>query len=89
MSRCGWCRCPASRRSSPGTQADRAAVLGEGLPRISLEAASPFGWGDIVGASALHIGIDHYGASAPAEALAELFGLTPEAVADRIAAHLG
>ena len=69
--------------------ADRIAVLGEGLPRISLEAASPFGWGDIVGEAALHIGIDHYGASAPAEALAERFALTPEAVADRIAAHLG
>ena len=70
-------------------EADRIAVLGEGLPRISLEAASPFGWGDIVGEAALHIGIDHYGASAPAEALAERFALTPEAVADRIAAHLG
>jgi transketolase len=70
-------------------EADRAGVLGEGLPRISLEAASPFGWGDIVGEAALRIGIDHYGASAPAEALAEHFALTPEAVADRIAAHLG
>ncbi len=70
-------------------EAYRADVLGEGLPRVSLEAASPFGWGDIVGEKALRIGIDHYGASAPAEALAERFALTPEAVADRIAAHLG
>ncbi len=66
----------------------RGDVLGEGVHRISLEAAATFGWGDIVGETALKIGVDQFGASAPAEALAELFGLTPDAVADRIAAFL-
>ncbi len=69
--------------------AERAEVLGERLPRISLEAAATFGWGDIVGDGALRIGIDHFGASAPAEVLAEQYRLTPEAVADRIAAFVG
>jgi transketolase len=63
----------------------RRKVLGEGIPRVSIEAASTFGWGDIVGSGALRIGIDHFGASAPAEILAEKYGLTPQAVADRIA----
>ena len=63
-------------------------MLGEGVHRISLEAGATFGWGDVVGEAALKIGIDQFGASAPAEALAELFGLTPDAVADRIDAFL-
>jgi len=67
----------------------RAEVLGDGIPRISLEAGATFGWGDVVGDGALRIGIDHFGASAPAEVLAKQYGLTPEAVADRIAAFLG
>ena len=66
----------------------RREVLGDGLPQVSLEAATVFGWADIVGSDALRIGIDHFGASAPWEVLAEQYGFTPPAVAERIAAHL-
>jgi transketolase len=66
----------------------RTEVLGTGIPLISLEAAATFGWGDLVGSDGLTIGIDHFGASAPAEVLAEKYGFTPDAVADRVAAHL-
>ncbi len=66
----------------------RNEVLGT-MPRVSLEAASTFGWGDIVGTDGLSIGIDHFGASAPAEVLAEKYGFTPQAVVDRLAAWLG
>lgn len=67
----------------------RREVLGHGLPRISLEAGTTFGWAEIVGSGGLRIGIDHYGASAPAEVIAEHYGFTPGAVADRIADWLG
>jgi transketolase len=70
-------------------EAYRTGVLGEGLPRISLEAAATFGWERIVGAGGLSIGIDHFGASAPAGDLAEEFGFTPGAVAGRIREWLG
>lgn len=65
----------------------RSEVLGT-APRVSIEAASVFGWDRIVGDDGLSIGIDHFGASAPASTLAEQFGLTPEAVAARVKSHL-
>lgn len=62
----------------------RASVLGGGLPAASIEAASTFGWERIVGLEGLRIGIDHFGASAPADVLAERFGFTATAIADRV-----
>ncbi len=67
----------------------RASVLGDGIPRVSLEAGATLGWERITGADGLNIGIDHFGASAPWEIIAEKVGFTPAAVADRIAAWLG
>lgn len=66
----------------------RMSVLGEGLPRVSIEAGATFGWERIIGSDGLAIGIDRFGASAPAADLASHFGFTPEAVADRINAWL-
>jgi transketolase len=66
----------------------RSAVLGDGLPIASIEAASTFGWERITGGGGLTIGIDGFGLSAPAGAIAEQLGFTPEAVADRVEAWL-
>jgi transketolase len=66
----------------------QATVLGDGMPRASLEAAATFGWERWVGSDGLTIGIDHFGASAPWKRLAEEWGFTPQAVADRLAAWL-
>jgi transketolase len=65
----------------------RAEVLGT-APRVSVEAASVFGWERIVGTDGLSIGIDHFGASAPAEVLAEQFGFTPDAIAGKVKSFL-
>lgn len=65
----------------------RSQVLGE-APRISLEAGATFGWHAIVGGGGLALGLDHFGASAPMETLAEKFGFTAEAVRDAVRAHL-
>ena len=48
--------------------------------RVSVEAGSTFGWERWVGAAGRSIGIDHFGASAPAETLFEKFGFTVESV---------
>ncbi|MBA0802211.1 hypothetical protein Gohar_012529, partial [Gossypium harknessii] len=48
--------------------------------RVSIEAGSTFGWGKIVGSKGKAIGIDWFGASAPAGRIYKEFGLTPEAV---------
>jgi transketolase len=50
--------------------------------RVSLEAASTFGWHRWVGELGETIGIEGFGASAPAGALYKHFGLTPERIAD-------
>ena len=73
-----------------GAQDDdyQGEVLGEGIPRVSVEAAATFGWERIVGVDGLMIGIDHFGASAPWERIAEEWGFTAESVAARISAWL-
>lgn len=48
--------------------------------RVSVEAATPFGWREIVGDAGEIVGIDHFGASADAGTLYEKFGITPAAV---------
>jgi transketolase len=61
------------------------AVLGAGVPVLSVEAATSFGWSRWADDS---VAIDHFGASAPgAQVLAE-FGFTPENVAERARALL-
>lgn len=65
----------------------RREVLGS-APRVSVEAASVFGWEKYVGPDGLSIGIDRFGASAPAEVLAEQFGFTPEAIAGKVRSFL-
>ena len=66
----------------------KASVLGDGLPLASVEAGTTFGWGDIVGSDGLSIGIDRFGASAPASVLAEEFGFTAAKVAAKLGAWL-
>ncbi len=50
--------------------------------RVAVEAASPFGWREWVGELGETIGMETFGASAPAGALYKHFGFTPERVAD-------
>ncbi|KAJ6940226.1 hypothetical protein NC651_006384 [Populus alba x Populus x berolinensis] len=48
--------------------------------RVSIEAGSTFGWEKIVGDKGKAIGIDRFGASAPAGKIYKEFGITTEAV---------
>jgi transketolase len=63
-------------------KAYRLGVLGE-APRLAVEAASKFGWARYVGEEENVIGMNGFGASAPAEVLYEKFGITVEAVVRR------
>ena len=47
-----------------------------------IEAAATFGWERYAGSRGTVIGIDHFGASAPAGVLYEKFGLTVEKVVE-------
>jgi transketolase len=43
--------------------------------RVSIEASATFGWERWIGDQGRAVGLDHFGASAPAERLFEEFGL--------------
>ena len=66
-------------------EAYQSDVLGLNLPTVSIEAGVTFGWERFTGPGGLRIGIDRFGMSAPAGVIAEELGLTPEAVAGRVA----
>jgi transketolase len=59
----------------------RDEVLPPGVPKVSIEAATTFGWSRWVDAS---IGIDTFGASGKGDKVLVHFGISPEAVADRV-----
>ena len=56
----------------------RESVLPKGVPAVSVEAASPFGWDRWAQA---HVAVDHFGLSAPAGEVMAHFGFTAENVA--------
>lgn len=66
----------------------RRSVLPAGVKRVAIEAGRGESWGKLLGEEGLFIGWEGFGASAPAEVLAEQFGLTPAKVADRVATFL-
>ena len=58
-------------------------ILGT-APRIAVEAASKFGWEKYVGLDGDIIGMDGFGASAPAADLYQYFGITVDEVVDAV-----
>jgi transketolase len=57
--------------------------------RVSVEAGATLGWCRWVGDDGISIGIDHFGASAPAKDIAQHFGLTADNVTQRTLTLLG
>jgi transketolase len=66
----------------------RNQVIPPTARKVSVEVGVTTGWEKIVGSNSLRIGIDHYGASAPGELLAEKFGFGKDTIAAKIAAWL-
>jgi transketolase len=60
----------------------------DGSLRVSIEAGSTLGWERYTGSDGLRIGLDRFGASAPAEDVFSHFGFTAEAIVSRIIAAL-
>ena len=55
----------------------RESVLPKAVKkRVTVEAASDFGWDRYAGEEGIKIGIDHYGASAPGDQVMQKFGFT-------------
>jgi transketolase len=60
----------------------RAAVLPAGVPRVAVEAAHSQSWYRWVGERGAIVGLDTFGASAPAPVLFKAFGITAERVVE-------
>ncbi len=56
--------------------------------RMSIEAGATYGWDRYTGRHGLTFGIDHFGTSAPAAAIAKDYGFTPDHIAELAAGLL-
>ncbi len=80
---------PSAERFAAQPAGWRDAVLPPAVrARVAVEAGRSFGWERWVGDDGAVVGLDHFGASAPAERLFTEFGFTPERVAARARALL-
>lgn len=62
----------------------RDQVLGEGRPVVAIEAGTPDLWWKYIRGRGTVIGLDHFGASAPAGELFKLYGFTVDNVVDTV-----
>jgi len=62
----------------------RADLLPAGVLKVSIEAGVTLGWERHIGSDGLVIGLDRFGASAPAKDLFRHFGFTAEAIVPQI-----
>ena len=77
----------AVRRAGGGLP--RKVLPTEVRARVAIEAGATLGWERYVGVEGRVIGLDHFGASAPAELLYKEFGLTAENVVNSVLALVG
>lgn len=66
----------------------RSVFPDEVKARLSIEAGATLGWSTYVGERGMAFGLDHFGTSAPAAAIAKDYGFTPEHVAELAAGLL-
>ena len=69
-------------------EAYRNDLLPAGVLLVSIEAGATLGWERYTGRRGLNIGLDRFGASAPAEDLFQRFGFTADAILPRLLAAL-
>lgn len=70
------------------SQGYRDEVLGPDSLRIAIEAALPFGWERWIGSDGGFVGMEGFGASAPAGDLFNHFKITAEAVVEKVKTRL-
>ena len=84
---------PSWSRFDAQPQSSRDGILPDvsstEILRVSIEAGTTIGWERYTLAHGLRIGIDRFGASAPAPALYDHFGLTAAKIAPRVLAAVG
>jgi len=79
---------PCCERFDEQDAAYRSGVLGADTVRVVVEAAVRFGWDRYIGERGGFVGMKGFGASGPAEALYEHFGITPRHIVEEVKRHL-
>ena len=69
-------------------EAYRNEIIGKPKAKVAVEAGIEMSWLKLLGDKGRFVGMHNFGASAPAEALYEFFGITPKAVVEAVAAQL-
>jgi transketolase len=59
-------------------------VIGAAPVKVAVEAAVRFGWDSVIGPDGIFVGMSGFGASAPYKELYRHFGITAEAIAERV-----
>ncbi len=67
----------------------KSTVIPKSSIKVSIEAASTFGWAKYVGENGINVGIDTFGASAPGQALFSHFGFEAKNICETIMSKLG
>lgn len=65
----------------------RHAIIGNAPIKVAVEAAIRFGWDAVIGPDGIFVGMNGFGASGPYKELYAHFGITPQAVADKVLAR--
>ena len=79
---------PSTETFDAQPEAYQDEVLGHSKVYASIEAGATYGWDKYVGRNGVKIGIDEFGASAPAKDLYKHFGVTKENLVSQIKAKL-
>ena len=79
---------PCWSRFDAQDAAYRRDILPDKALRVSIEAGTSMGWERYIGHDGLAVGLDRFGASAPAEDLFKRFGFTAEAIVPQICERL-
>ena len=72
--------------AQPGERQE--AIVGQAPVRVAIEAAVRWGWDAVIGPDGIFIGMQGFGASAPAKDLFRHFGIAAEAAVDAVLRHL-
>ncbi len=75
---------PCTQLFDAQDQTYRAEILPPDIMKVSIEAGTSFGWERYTGTDGINIGIDRFGASAPASDLFRKFGFTADAIVPQI-----
>jgi transketolase len=67
----------------------RDAIIGHAKVNVAVEAAVRFGWDAVIGRDGAFVGMNSFGASAPAKDLYKHFGITAETVVEAALSRLG